>query len=82
MSIAVEAEAGVYGGTPGDVTKMFASARENGINVIRFFPFGILSQFTLQTAPGTIRTLSKSCIIPDQVKCAPWQFIQDTSKRI
>lgn len=51
-SIAVEAEAGAYGGSPNDVKALFSSAKQNGINVIRFFPFGILETFTLQTAPG------------------------------
>jgi len=48
----VEAQAGVEGGSPDDVEKMFSTAQENGLNIIRFFPFGILSTFTLQTAPG------------------------------
>jgi len=42
----------VEGGSPDDVEKMFSTAQENGLNIIRFFPFGILSTFTLQTAPG------------------------------
>ena len=36
---------------------MFTSVKQNGINVIRFFPFGILGTFTLQTAPGTCNKL-------------------------
>jgi glycopeptide antibiotics resistance protein len=34
------------------VKKLFSTAKENGLNIIRFFPFGILETFTLQTAPG------------------------------
>ncbi len=56
ISVAVEAQAGVDGGSPDDVKALFSSAKQNGINVIRFFPFGILEKFTLQTAPGEERT--------------------------
>ena len=55
---AVEAEAGVDGGSPQDVRNLFASAKEGGINVIRFFPFGILDKFTLQTSPGKPELMS------------------------
>ena len=60
----MEAQAGVYGGTPADVKEMFATARENGLNIIRFFPFGILEQFTLQTAPGMPFPSSLSSLAP------------------
>lgn len=54
LLLTVEAEAGLYGGSPTDVKNMFASAQNYGINVIRFFPFGVFSDFTLQTAPGEL----------------------------
>lgn len=47
----LESEAGVVG-SPSDVANMFTAANAAGINLIRFFPYGVWSTFKLQTAPG------------------------------
>lgn len=50
----LEASAGAVGSSA-DVAKMFQSAKAEGINLIRFFPFGISSDIQLQTGPGNFR---------------------------
>ena len=47
-------------GSSADVSKLFQSAKAEGINLIRFFPFGISSDIQLQTSPGALVYVSKS----------------------
>lgn len=54
----LEASAGVVG-SPEDVAKMFQTAKAQGINLIRFFPFGASSAFQLQTSPGNNALISQ-----------------------
>ena len=49
--LAVDSQAGVSG-SPADVDKLFSIAKQNGLNSIRFFPFGILGNFKLINSPG------------------------------
>ena len=48
----VEAAAGVDDGSASAISQLFSTAKTAGINVVRFFPFGIEPSFTLEPSPG------------------------------